>query len=111
MAKLSEDLRSCLRLFAFYLGNGTLDLELLDFDYRPALVKYGSTLEMVFAIYTNHLEIDEDGRVTEGLAYDRVAEYIRSVSDPSYVVDPPFEPWETRLVGPFGPDEDLPDPS
>ncbi|MEU6539624.1 hypothetical protein [Streptomyces sp. NPDC047000] len=35
MGHLSVDVRASLRLFAFYLANGTVDVELLDgFDYR-----------------------------------------------------------------------------
>lgn len=101
MAKLPEEVRSSLRFFAFYLANGTLDMELLDdIDYRPALVDFGSTLEMVFTIYTNVLEIDEDGQVDDGDAQYRAAQWIRRYCDPTYVVDPPFEEWETRLAGP-----------
>lgn len=99
MAKLPCDLRSSLRLFAFYLGNGTFDLDLLDgIDYRENLMRDGSALEMVFAIYTNILEIDDAGEVVDGRAQDRVGQFIRHYCDPSYVVDPPFEPWETELV-------------
>ncbi|MGW0483170.1 DUF7677 family protein [Nonomuraea sp. NPDC003214] len=101
MAKLPEDLRASLRFFAFYLANGTLDMELLDgIDYRPALMGFGSTLEMVFTIYANVLEIDESGLVDDGYAQYRVAQWIRHYCDPTYVVDPPFEEWETRLAGP-----------
>ncbi|MGI5486737.1 DUF7677 family protein [Microtetraspora malaysiensis] len=102
MAQLSEDVRASLRFFAFYLANGTLDMELLeDIDYRPALMQFGSTLEMVFTIFTNVLEIDENGLViNEGDAQLRAAQWIRHYCDPSYVVDPPFQPWETELAGP-----------
>ncbi|ROO90512.1 hypothetical protein EDD29_8242 [Actinocorallia herbida] len=101
MAKLSEDLRAGIRFFAFYLANGTLDLELLDgIDYRPALLDSGSTLEMVFTIYTNVLDVDEDGLVDDGHAQYRVAQWLRRYCDPSYVVEPPFEEWETRLASP-----------
>ncbi|MBP0462135.1 DUF7677 family protein [Streptomyces montanisoli] len=38
MGHLPVDVRASLRLFAFYLANGTIDVDLLDgFDYRPAL--------------------------------------------------------------------------
>ncbi|MBR7838862.1 hypothetical protein KDL01_36685 [Actinospica durhamensis] len=102
MTRLSEDVRASLRFFAFYLANGTLDMDLLEnIDYRPALMQYGSTLEMVFTIYTNVLEIDEAGQaVNAGEAQDRAAQWIRHYCDPSYQVDPPFEPWETKLAGP-----------
>ncbi|GGK61953.1 hypothetical protein Ppa06_60840 [Planomonospora parontospora subsp. parontospora] len=102
MPRLSEDVRASLRLFAFYLANGTIDMELLeDIDYRPALMEFGSPLEMVFTIFTNVLEVDENGMVTnEGDAQRRAAQWIRHHCDPSYEVDPPFQPWETELIGP-----------
>ncbi|MEV8043365.1 hypothetical protein ACF06D_02560 [Streptomyces griseoluteus] len=102
MAHLSTDVRSALRFFAFYLGNGTLDVELLDgIDYRAHLLEYGSDLEMIFAIYANVLEIDEHGEtLNDGDAQYRVAQWIRMTCDPGYEVDPPFEAWETELHGP-----------
>ena len=101
VAQLPEDLRAGLRFFAFYLANGTLDMELLDgIDYRSALMQSGSALEMVFTIYTNVLEIDENGQVDDGHAQYRAAQWIRRYCDPTYVIDPPFEEWETRLIGP-----------
>ncbi|WEH35505.1 hypothetical protein PZB75_20405 [Streptomyces sp. AM 4-1-1] len=50
MGHLSVDVRASLRLFAFYLANGTIDVDLLDgFDYRPAPFQFGSPLEQAFA--------------------------------------------------------------
>ncbi|MFJ3661755.1 hypothetical protein ACIPPM_14985 [Streptomyces sp. NPDC090119] len=102
MAHLSTDLRAALRFFAFYLGNGTLDEDLLDgIDYRAHLLQFGSDLEMIFAIYTNVLEIDEHGEtLNDGDAQYRVAQWIRKCHDPGYQVEPPFEAWETELHGP-----------
>lgn len=99
---LPVDVRASIRLFAFYLANGTLDLDLLDdVDYRPTLVEFGSNLEQVFAIYCNVLEVDADGQVlNEGDAQYRVAQWIRACCDPDYRAEPPFEPWETELHGP-----------
>ncbi|MFI7445810.1 DUF7677 family protein [Nonomuraea indica] len=97
MAKLPEEIRSSLRFFAFDLANGTLDMELLeDIDYRPALMDFGSTLEMVFTIYTNVLEIDENGQVDDGYAQYRAAQWIRRYCD--HLRDrSPFEEWETQV--------------
>jgi hypothetical protein len=102
MSRLPEDVRASLRFFAFFLANGTVDMDLLeDVDYRPALMQFGSALEMVFTIFTNVLEVDEEGKVTNaGLATERAAQWIRRYCDPSYQVEPPFEPWETELAGP-----------
>lgn len=89
-----------MRFFAFYLANGTVDVELLDgIDYRPHLVQFGSELEMAFTIFMNVLQVDDQGRVTnEGVAHRRAAQWIRSNCDPIYVVEPPFAEWETELA-------------
>lgn len=102
MTQLPEDVRASLRFFAFYLANGTVDMELLaDIDYRPALLEDGSALEMVFTIFTNVLEVDETGKVANhGLAQRRAAQWIRSYCDPSYEIEPPLQEWETELIGP-----------
>lgn len=95
-------MRASIRLFAFYLANGTIDVDLLDgIDYRPALFQFGSALEQIFAIYGNVLEVDESGSVlNDGEAQYRAAQWIRAYCDPSYQVDPPFRTWETELHGP-----------
>ncbi|MEU6003410.1 MULTISPECIES: DUF7677 family protein [unclassified Streptomyces] len=99
MEHLSVDLRASLRLFAFYLANGTIDVELLDeVDYRSTVFHSGSSLEQVFAIYGNVLRVDVDAMVlNDGDAQYRVAQWIRACCDPSYRVEPPFEAWETEL--------------
>jgi hypothetical protein len=96
---LSVDVRASLRLFAFYLANGTLDLDLLDgIDYRPTVFHSGSSLEQVFAIYSNVLRVDDDGTVlNDGDAQYRVAQWVRACCDPDYRAEPPFEDWETEL--------------
>ncbi|MFB7456131.1 hypothetical protein [Streptomyces sp. NPDC056188] len=99
MEHLSVDVRASLRFFAFYLANGTLDLDLLEgFDYRSTVFHSGSSLEQVFAIYSNVLQIDADGMVlNDGDAQYRVAQWVRACCDPDYRVEPPFEDWETEL--------------
>ncbi len=99
---LPVDVRASLRFFAFYLANGTIDVDLLDgFDHRPVLFQFGSSLEEVFAIYANALEVDADGAVlNDGDAQYRAAQWIRRACDPTYEVEPPFQAWETELHGP-----------
>ncbi|MFD4402486.1 hypothetical protein ACFWPH_06935 [Nocardia sp. NPDC058499] len=99
MEHLPIDVRAAIRFFAFYIANGTVDLELLDgIDYKPQLMASGSALEMVFAIFTNVLRIDEAGKVVnEDEAQERAAQWIRAYCDREYRVDPPFEAWETEL--------------
>jgi hypothetical protein len=99
VAKLSKDVRGSLRLFAFFLANSTVDWELLGegWDY-DALFENPSDLERVFAIWSNVLELDDAGRVlNHEVAQRRAAQYIRRFVDSSYVVEPPFEPWELEL--------------
>jgi hypothetical protein len=99
VVKLSEDVRGFLRLFAFFLANGTVDWELLGegYDYS-SLFENPSDLERVFAIWSNVLELDDEGTVLNPKdAQHRAAQYIRRFVDPSYVVEPPFEPWELEL--------------
>ncbi|MGW1195668.1 DUF7677 family protein [Streptomyces sp. NPDC002536] len=99
MEHLPVDVRSAVRFFAFYIANGTIDLDLLDgIDYKSELMASGSALEMAFAVFTNVLQVDEAGSVVnEGDAQHRAAQWIRGYCDPGYRVDPPFEAWETEL--------------
>ena len=99
MPKLTKSVRSQLRLFAFYLANSTVDWEFLGegYDYS-GIFEEPSELERVFAIWGNHLEVDEQGEVLDAArAHKRAAQYIRRYIDPSFVVDPPFEEWELEL--------------
>ncbi|WP_406349210.1 hypothetical protein OHA44_36635 [Streptomyces sp. NBC_00144] len=102
MGHLPIDVRASLLLFAFYLANGTIDVDLLDgFDYRATLFQFGSSVEQILAIYGNVLQVDTNGEVlNEGDAQYRVAQWIRSCCDPTYEVKPPFQAWETELHGP-----------
>ena len=100
MVQLPEDVRASFRFFAFYLANGTLDLDLLeDFDYKTEVMAFGSALEQVFAIFANVLDVDDSGRVTN---YDdaqyRAAQWIRRLCDHQYRVEPPFQDWELDLA-------------
>lgn len=98
--KLSEDVRSRLRFLAFFIANGTLCADIIpdDMDYS-VILEEPSALEMTFAIWSNILEIDEDGNVTnDDHATHRAAQFVRHFVDPEYVVDPPFESWELELV-------------
>jgi hypothetical protein len=97
--KLSEDVRSELRFFAFYLANGTLHSDILPGTQNySSILSEASALEQIFAIWANVLELDESGKVTNAAqASRRAAQYIRSLIDGSYFVEPPFEDWELDL--------------
>jgi len=56
-------------------------------------------LEMTFAIFTNVLDVDENGLVTStDAAHHRAAQWIRARHDPSYRIDPPLQAWETEVT-------------
>ncbi|WP_434097638.1 DUF7677 family protein [Streptomyces viridosporus] len=91
-------MRSSLRLFAFFLCNGTPDVDLLEGFGRWPEFRFGPDIEMVFAIFANVLEADEHGRTLDGGdAQYHAAQWVRSRCDPGYQVEPPFEAWETEL--------------
>ena len=99
-SKLSEDVRSRLRFLAFYIVNGTLCDDVIPdkMDYS-AVLEDPSALEMTFAIWSNVLELDEEGNViNDDLATRRAAQFVRRFVDPQYVVEPPFEDWELELA-------------
>jgi hypothetical protein len=98
MAKLSQDVRAHLRFFAYFLANGAVQVHgLVPIDYRSEVTD-PSTLEQVFAIWSNVLEIDGEGRVlNEHVADQRAAQHIRQQADRAYVIDPPLAQWEVEL--------------
>ncbi len=105
--ELSDDYKSCLRHFVYYYTNGTLpfvveEKGLLDgIDYREDLKYEASLVESVFAIYSNNIKMDENGKVLNHKhAMTRAAQWIRLVcrkDDDDYQVIPEFEDWETCL--------------
>ncbi len=100
--KLSTEYSGALRTFGFWLANGTVGYPLLEgIDYWPALRESPSLLEEAMAIFANVLEFDENGvPLNAKWAEHRAAQTIRRWCDPTYVVEPPFESWETALYGP-----------
>jgi hypothetical protein len=104
---LSGDFKRALRLFVYYYFNGTLtylvkDGQLLsEVDYAVQLANQPSTMEQVFAIYTNNIKMDEIGNViNQKHAMNRAAQFIIAVchrSEEAYKVIPEFEPWEMEL--------------
>jgi hypothetical protein len=102
--RLSEELIVTIRVFSFFLGNGTIDLDVLPFegdDYRSHIVQYGSELEQIYTIFLRNLRIDADGKVENAdYAQKRAAQWIRRYIDRSYVVEPPFTAEEVELGEP-----------
>ncbi|MGC5704455.1 hypothetical protein J4P02_30060 [Pseudomonas sp. NFXW11] len=100
--QLSPEFSGALRTFSFWVANGTLGYPLLEgIDYRSGLGDEPSMLEMVYAIFANVLEFDEQGvPLNAKYAEYRAAQYIRSYCDSGYVVLPKFEDWEMELHEP-----------
>jgi hypothetical protein len=109
LAALSPDCRAVINHFVYSMVNGLLGYPLLESTgYQSVLIEEGSAAEQACAIFCNVLELDEDGRPTNANeAETRAAQYIRAYCDRDYVVDPPFEDWETdrppRAGGKIGP--------
>lgn len=97
MARLPASVRAAVRDFATALGNGTLDSTglLRGIDYRPDFVKNPDELPLIFTVFTNVLDIDDDGRLTNvDHATHRAAAVVRRWHQPSFVIDPPLADWE-----------------
>ena len=72
-----------------------------DVEYLDLYGEEPSAIEMVFAIFANVLELDEDGKVLNfTYAQRRATDYLRSYCTPEFEVDPPYKEWETSLYGP-----------
>ncbi|WP_192918398.1 hypothetical protein [Streptomyces spectabilis] len=61
-------------------------------------LRSGSSLEQVFAVYSNVLRVGADGMVlSDGGAQCRVAQWIRACCGPDCRVEPPFAAWEAEF--------------
>jgi hypothetical protein len=91
--------KECLNEFSLSLGNGSLAPELLaDVDYVPGLFNCGSTLEEIYAVFSNVLTVDESGVPTNSeRAYFRAAQCVSQWCVPGYKVEPQFAGWEVEL--------------
>ncbi|MBF4209475.1 MULTISPECIES: hypothetical protein [Pseudomonas] len=100
MEKLSNDFSGALRTFAYFMASGTHYM-LKNVEYLDIYGSEPSAIEMVFAIFANVIEMDNEGNVLNFThAQRRATDYLRSYCDPSFKVTPPFEDWETELYGP-----------
>lgn len=98
--KLSHYVSGAVRQFSLWFAKGSLGDSLLSgIDYTGEVLKEESSfVEQAFAIFMNNLETDETGNVLNyKYSEKRAAQYIRSYFDNSYVVEPPFESWESEL--------------
>ena len=97
MPQLSHSFSGELRLFSYYLANGTLALPLLKGVDYSCIFQEPSALEQTYAIFANVIELDESGKVINAAyASRRAVQYILSYVQ-GIPVKPPFEEWETAL--------------
>ena len=95
--KLGDDFSGALRTFAYFLASGRHHM-LDGVDYLPVWGAEPSAIEMVFAIFANVVELDENGRVLNfEHAQKRATDYLRQYCDQTFEVNPPFEDWEIAL--------------
>ncbi len=97
--KVSKSLSGAVRTFSYWVAHGTVGYPLLEgIDYVADMKEESSFIEAAYAIFMNNLELDEKGTVLNyKYAEKRAAQYIRRYYEPEYVVEPPFEYWETEL--------------
>ena len=98
MPHLSRSVSGALRMFSFWLANGTVGMPLLEGVDYACIFSEPSALEQAYAIFANVLEVDEDGAVTNARQAElRAAQFIRGYVDPAYAVEPPLADWEVAL--------------
>lgn len=98
--KLSASFSGALRTFAYFMASGTQNT-LRGVDYLSLYGQEPSAIELVFAIYANVIELDEAGNVVNAkYAEKRATDSLRAYCDPTFVVTPPYEEWETELHSP-----------
>lgn len=98
--KLSRYVCGAVRQFSLLFAKGTIGYPLLEWiDYTGEVLKEESSFaEQTFAVFMNNIETDTDGSVLNyKYCEKRAAQYVRKYFDSSYMVEPPFELWETEL--------------
>ena len=99
-AHLSRSFSGALRTFSYWIANRSVGHPLLEGVDYSCIFREPSTLEQVYAIFANVIELDDCGQVLNAKqAERRAAQYILL-----YVAgvkpEPPFEPWEVALHEP-----------
>lgn len=70
-------------------------------DYLDLYGTQPSEIEQVYAIFINVLEVDNEGTVLNAhYAQKRATDFLRAYYDPNFIVEPPYELWETELYEP-----------
>ena len=95
--KLSNSLSGALRTFAYFMASGT-QYTLKGIDYLSLYGEEPSAIELVFAIYADVIELDENGNVLNAkYAEKRATDSLRQYIDPNFKVEPEYEDWEIYL--------------
>lgn len=98
--KLGNSFSCALRTFAYFMSSGTHSM-LEGIDYLSLYGEEPSAIEMVYAIFINVLELDEDGQVLNArYAQKKATGYLRAYCDPNYKINPPYKEWETKFHSP-----------
>ena len=98
--RLSNDFSGALRTFAYFMASGSHHM-LEGVEYLDVYGQEPSAIELVFAIFANVVELDEQGNVTNFThAQRRATDALRAYCDPNFKVCPPFEDWEVELHNP-----------
>jgi hypothetical protein len=91
---LTEELRSDVRIFAFYVGNNTLLSGSSYFDtvsYNQMFVDSPDLIGTLFAVYMNNMRAQKDE------PDERATHWLLSLLVETYVVSPPLEDWELKI--------------
>lgn len=100
MPKLSPSFSGALRTFSFWVANRTLGQPLLEGVDYSCIFEEPSALEAIYAIFTNVIELDDDGRVLNAKwAEHRAAQYVLEYVT-GKAAEPPFADWECALHEP-----------
>lgn len=95
--KLSNDFSGALRTFAYFMASGTHYM-LKDVEYLDLYGEEPSAIEMVFVIFANVIELDDEGKVLNfTYAQRRATDYLRLYCGASIEIVPPLEDWEMEL--------------
>ena len=98
--QLSNSFSGALRTFAYFMASGTQNT-LEGVVYLSLYGNEPSAIEQVFAIHANVIQLDENGRVLNAkYAEKRATDYLRAYCNPTFIVTPAYEDWETELHAP-----------
>jgi hypothetical protein len=101
MPQLSHSVSGALRVFSYWMANGTVGYPLLEGIDYSCIFREPSALEAAYAVFANVLRFDDTGQVLNAKhAEKRAAQYIRASVDPAYKIVPPLEDWEIHLHDP-----------